>query len=142
MSVAGETRNETEKKHWQLQFELKNKWNWLQWKFDKIKIKRTMLRRGMVREKKPRDVVGKEMKKQNKGRMDNFLRNPFSTAKPYQRGQLNQNGVRHDLDQAKQDVLHGKVVDDLVIKSPMMYHIISYHYVWKNVKRQWENKDS
>ena len=95
-----------------------------------------MLRRGMVREKKPRDVVGKEMKKQNKGRMDNFLRNPFSTAKPYQRGQLKQNGVRHDLDQAKQDVLHGKVVDDIVIKSPMMYHIISYHYVWKNVKRQ------
>ena len=74
MSVAGETRNETEKKHWQLQFELKNKWNWLQWKFDKIKIKRTMLRRGMVREKKPRDVVGKEMKKQNKGGMGNFLR--------------------------------------------------------------------
>ena len=78
----------------------------------------------MVREKKPRDVVGKEMKKQNKGRMDNFLRNPFSTAKPYQRGQLNQNGVRHDLDQAKQDVLHGEGVDDIVIESPMMYHII------------------
>ena len=83
-----------------------------------------MLRRGMVREKKPRDVVGKEMKKQNKGRMDNFLRNPFSTAKPYQRGQLNQNGARHDLDQAKQDVLHGEGVDDIVIESPMMYHII------------------
>ena len=82
-----------------------------------------MLRRGMVREKKPRDVVGKEMKKQNKGRMDNFLRNPFSTARPYQRGQLNQNGVRHDLDQAKQDVLHGEGVDDIVIESPMMYHI-------------------
>ena len=50
---------------------------------------------------------------------------PSCTAKPiYQRGQLKQTGVRHDLDQAKQDVLHGEGVDDIVIESPMMYHII------------------
>ena len=67
---------------------------------------------------------GKGDEEKTKEGWASFYENPSSTAKTYQRGQLNQNGARHDLDQAKQDVLHGKRVDDIVIESPMMYHII------------------